>query len=56
MKHYFDSGIEWEMADEARSAGELAEPNIVEPDHDEDEDEDDEGDWQEENYKDAMFS
>lgn len=55
MKHYFDSGIEWEMADEARSAGELAELDIVEPDHD-DKDLDDEGDWQEENYKDAMFS
>ena len=44
MKHFFDSGIEWNDRDEARTAAEIEEV-----------DEDDEGDWQEENYQDAVF-
>jgi hypothetical protein len=53
MKNYFDSGIEWEMADEARSAGEISELDIVEPEY-EDEDED-EGEDMDEIYNDAVF-
>jgi hypothetical protein len=51
MKHYFDSGIEWEMADEARSAGEISELDIVEPEYEDE----DEGEDMDEIYNDAVF-
>ena len=53
MKNYFDSGIEWEMADEARSAGEISELDVVEPEHDDEDD--DEGEDMDEIYNDAVF-
>ena len=53
MKHFFDSGTEWNDRDEARSAGEISELDIVEPDY-EDEGED-EGDDMDEIYNDAVF-
>jgi hypothetical protein len=53
MKNYFDSGIEWEMADEARSAGEVSELDITEPEY-EDEEEEEEEDM-DEIYNDAVF-
>lgn len=54
MKHFFDSGTEWNDRDEARSAGEISELDIVEPDC-EDEDEDEEEDM-DEIYNDAVFN
>jgi len=53
MKNYFDSGIEWEMADEARSAGEISELDIAEPEQDDEDD--DEGEDMDEIYNDAVF-
>jgi hypothetical protein len=54
MKHFFDSGTEWNDRDEARSAGEISELDIVEPEH-EDEEEDEEEDM-DEIYNDAVFN
>lgn len=53
MKNYFDSGTEWNDRDEARSAGEVSELDIVEPEY-EDEDENEEDDMNE-IYNDAVF-
>jgi hypothetical protein len=53
MKHFFDSGTEWNDRDEARSAGEISELDEVGPDY-EDEDED-EGEDMDEIYNDAVF-
>jgi hypothetical protein len=55
MKHFFDSGTEWNDRDEARTAAEIADLDNGEPEEIEEVDEDDEGDWQEENYQDAVF-
>ena len=55
MKHFFDSGIEWNDRDEARTAAEIADLDNGEPEEIEEVDEDNEGDWQEENYQDAVF-
>ena len=51
MKHFFDSGTEWNDRDEARSAGEISELDIVEPDDDDDAD----GEDMDEIYNDAVF-
>ena len=51
MKHFFDSGTEWNDRDEARSAGEISELDIVEPD----DDDDDDGEDMDEIYNDAVF-
>ena len=53
MKHFFDSGTEWNDRDEARSAGEISELDIVEPEHDNDDDDD--GEDMDEIYNDAVF-
>lgn len=51
MKHFFDSGTEWNDRDEARSAGEISELDEVSPDYEDE----DEGEDMDEIYNDAVF-
>lgn len=51
MKHFFDSGTEWNDRDEARSAGEISEFDEVSPDYEDE----DEGEDMDEIYNDAVF-